>query len=275
MDPDAPLAEKDDVVVIGKVWRRDEERSRTPGEAPALAPAAARPGPAPARLRRRTDGGSAEGRRLDSPPRPTAAGGPARVPSAAPAPRPRRRDQRGRPAQWPVTAAGPAGPVARRGGGHGPRLRSPTTSGRPRTARRRAGGPPCRAARVPGRCAGNGRQERGRHITRPGRTEDAPAARRLPHHGQSRTRTPPPRCERDDAGRASLDSAGSAQPQSFPPAHGDQGTPAGPVGPVAPGGAHPVPAMGDPVPAAGDPVPAAGDPVPAAGDPVPADQNSR
>ena len=42
----APLAEKDDVVVVGKVWRRDEEVQRSPAEAPALAPAAA---PAPAR----------------------------------------------------------------------------------------------------------------------------------------------------------------------------------------------------------------------------------
>ena len=42
----APLAEKDDVVVVGKVWRRDEEPQRSPAEAPALAPAAA---PAPAR----------------------------------------------------------------------------------------------------------------------------------------------------------------------------------------------------------------------------------
>lgn len=37
----APLAEKDDVVVVGKVWRRDEEVQRSPAEAPALAPAAA------------------------------------------------------------------------------------------------------------------------------------------------------------------------------------------------------------------------------------------
>ncbi len=43
----APLAEKDDVVVIGKVWLRDEERSRTPAEAPALAPAVPRPRPGP------------------------------------------------------------------------------------------------------------------------------------------------------------------------------------------------------------------------------------
>ena len=42
----APLAEKDDVVVVGKVWRRDSEPQRSPAEAPALAPAAA---PAPAR----------------------------------------------------------------------------------------------------------------------------------------------------------------------------------------------------------------------------------
>ena len=48
----APLAEKDDVVVIGKVWRRDEEHLRSPAAAPALAPAAA-PGAArrPARVR--------------------------------------------------------------------------------------------------------------------------------------------------------------------------------------------------------------------------------
>ncbi len=46
----APLAEKDEIVVIGKVWRRDEEHLRSPAEAPALVPATARRS-APARVR--------------------------------------------------------------------------------------------------------------------------------------------------------------------------------------------------------------------------------
>src|ERR1019366_5046645 len=48
----APLAEKDDIVVIGKVWCQDEESPRSPAEAPALAPATApAAAPRPARVR--------------------------------------------------------------------------------------------------------------------------------------------------------------------------------------------------------------------------------
>ena len=115
----APLAEKDDVVVIGKVWRRDEERSRTPGEAPALAPAAAArqvgPGPAAAG---RADGGRAEGRRWTARPghhgRRPAPGAECRS-GATPAPQ--------GPARPSCSVAGdrgrPRGAVDRRGGGHG------------------------------------------------------------------------------------------------------------------------------------------------------------
>ena len=66
----APLAEKDDVVVIGKVWRRDEERSRAPAAGPGAGPGrrpAARPGPGAARPRGRRPRGRPP---LDSPPRP-------------------------------------------------------------------------------------------------------------------------------------------------------------------------------------------------------------
>ena len=56
----APLAEKDDVVVVGKVWRRDEEVQRSPAEAPALAPASA---PAPPASGPDSPGDSAQSRR--------------------------------------------------------------------------------------------------------------------------------------------------------------------------------------------------------------------
>ena len=105
----APLAEKDDVVVVGKVWRRDEElRGRLPRPRPWLRPPplpAARPGPGPA-------GGSAEAAArkppLGQPAQATAAtsaGPPTRAPSAAPAPRPRRRGTAGPPLSGRALAA--------------------------------------------------------------------------------------------------------------------------------------------------------------------------
>ncbi len=248
----APLAEKDDVVVIGKVWRRDEERSRAPAEAPALAPAAARR-PDPARVRPAARKAAARKAAAGQPAPATAAGPPARVPSAAPAPRPRRRDQRGRPAQWPVTAAGPAGPSSAAGAGTAPAEIAHDERQAPR--RPAAEHPGRHAARpafpagAPGTAARNGEG-----VTRPGRTEEAPAARpaaaswpvKDPHTPASLVNGTTP------AGPAWTP---PVPPAPVPPDYGDQGIPAGPVGPVGPGAAHPVPAVGDPVPAAGDPVP--------------------
>ena len=113
----APLAEKDDVVVVGKVWRRDEEVERSPAEAPALAPAAA---PAPARRPARVRPAAA---RKAAAAQATAAGQaasaaqatsawrqPTRVPRAAPPARLRRpAEKRGGPPQWAASARGPAG----------------------------------------------------------------------------------------------------------------------------------------------------------------------
>ncbi len=111
----APLAEKDDVTVVGKVWRRDEERLRSPADAPALAPAAAPATPAvarrPARVRpaaaRKAAAAQAAGQAAAQA---TSAGQPTRAPRAAPAPRLRRpAEKRGGPPQWAASARGPAG----------------------------------------------------------------------------------------------------------------------------------------------------------------------
>ena len=99
----APLAEKDDVVVIGKVWHRDEEHLRSPAAAPALAPATA---PAAARRPARVRPAAARNAAAQAAP----AQPPGRVPRAAPAPRRTAGGRRGRAAQWPGVAAGPAGP---------------------------------------------------------------------------------------------------------------------------------------------------------------------
>ncbi len=122
----APLAEKDDVVVVGKVWRRDEEVQRSPAEAPALAPAAA-PAPAPARRPARVRPAAARKLRprrgrppLDSLGRAGQLGraadpGTGRRSGTAPAPQ--------GPARPFCSVAGdrgwPRGAVVRRGGGHG------------------------------------------------------------------------------------------------------------------------------------------------------------
>ncbi len=131
----APLQEKDDVVVIGKVWRRDAERPRSPAEAPALAPAAIPAVPAvagrPARLR------PAAARKAAVQAAP-ASGAPAsprvRVPRAAPArPVPPAAKRRGRPPSGPLSPLVPQGRrLPRRRIRRRPRL--PTTSGRPHCA---------------------------------------------------------------------------------------------------------------------------------------------
>ena len=100
----APLAEKDDVVVIGKVWHRDEEQVRSPAAAPVPAPATA---PAVARRPARVRPSAARKAAAQA----SAAQSPGRVPRAAPAARPRTAaEQRGRANPWPGIAAGPEGP---------------------------------------------------------------------------------------------------------------------------------------------------------------------
>ncbi len=100
----APLAEKDDVVVIGKVWHRDEEQLRSPAAAPAPAPATA---PAVARRPARVRPSAARKAAAQA----SRAQSPGRVPRAAPAPRLRTAaEQRGRATPWPGIAAGPEGP---------------------------------------------------------------------------------------------------------------------------------------------------------------------
>ena len=187
----APLAEKDDVVVIGKVWRRDEERSRVPAEAPALAPAAARR-PAPAQVRPAARRAAARQAAAGQPAPATAAGLPAgcRVPL--------RRRVRGAGTSEAVPLSGRRPRLARRGrrpprGRARCRPRSPTTSGRPRTARRQsiwAAMPPGPRSRPVqrGRPPGTGKASPGRDVPR-----RRPRPARLPHHGRSRTRTPLPR----------------------------------------------------------------------------------
>ena len=156
-----------------------------------------------------------------------------------------------------MTAAGPAGPSTAVAAGTVPAEIAHDERQAPhRPAAEQAGRHPARPAfpaGAPGTAARNGEG-----VTRPGRTEDAPAARpaaaswpvKDPHTPASLVSGTPP------AGPAWTP---PVPPAPVPPGHGDQGTPAGPVGPVAPGGAHPVPAMGDPVPAAGDPVPSGPD----------------
>ena len=99
----APLAEKDDVVVVGKVWRRDEEVQRSPAEAPALAPASA---PAPARIRPATARKAAAAAAAAQA---TSAAQATRTPRAAPAPRVRRPTEKGGAPQWAAGARDPAG----------------------------------------------------------------------------------------------------------------------------------------------------------------------
>ena len=117
----APLAEKDDVVVIGKVWRRDAERPRSPAEAPALAPAAVPAVPAVARRPARLRPAAARKAAVQAAPGPGGPGQPARP----------RATCRSGPARAPRgEAAGPCPPVAHcrpwsrraaacRGGGYG------------------------------------------------------------------------------------------------------------------------------------------------------------
>ncbi|MDX6338151.1 MAG: hypothetical protein QOG05_5491 [Streptosporangiaceae bacterium] len=241
----APLAEKDEIVVIGKVWRRDEERLRSPAEAPALAPATARR-PAPARVRPAARKTAAAQAAQAVPGRP-----PARVPSAAPAPRPRRKDQRGRPAQWPVPAAGSVGvPPAMAADTAPAEIAHDERQAPPRPAADILGRHAARPgfpAGAPGPAARNGEG-----VTGPSRPGDAPPAAR------PATASWPVKDPHAPASPAARAPAGPAwtppvPPPPVPPVSGDRRTPGGPPEPPA---AQPAPAAGDPVsvPVAGDPV---------------------
>ena len=228
----APLAEKDDIVVIGKVWRRDEEHLRSPAAAPALAPATA-PGAArhPARVR------PAAARKAAVQAAP--AHPPGRVPGAAPAPRPRTAGgRRGRATQWPGIAAGAVGP------------------------------PPVPAADAPSEIAHDERQPplhpaaapAGRHAARPAFPNSTPG---LPAAGKDKiTRSP------HADGLTAPPRPPAAWPAKDPHAPASTAPPAAPAWtpPVPPAPAPPV--SGDWVMTAGAVVPAAGDPIPAAGNPV-------
>jgi MinD-like ATPase involved in chromosome partitioning or flagellar assembly len=299
----APLAEKDDVVVVGKVWRRDSEPQRSPAEAPALAPAAA---PAPARRPARVRPAAA--RKAAAAAQATSADQPTRVPRAAPAPRLRRpAEKRGGPPQWAAGARGPAGltPAAAREGA--PAVAAETaaaeiTHDERQAPLRPAAGPASQAASAarPGpvsRPGPVGRPEpvgwpgsKGRHAARPAFTASVPGlapgdeesvTRQVRPEGASRpsgagwpvkdphapARAPAP-AHRAPAGPPWTTSGPSA---SAPPAFGDVAGPARSAGPAVPAvpAVPAAPANADPVPAMGDPVPAGTDPVSAAADPVP------
>jgi MinD-like ATPase involved in chromosome partitioning or flagellar assembly len=242
----APLAEKDEIVVTGKVWRRDEEHLRSPAEAPALAPATARR-PAPARLR-------PAARKAAAAAQATPAGPPARVPGAAPAPRPRRKDQRGRPVQWPVPAACSAGVP--------PAVAADAAAAEIAHDDRQA--PPRPAAELPGRHAtrpglpvgapGSGARN-GEAVIRPSRPDDNPPAARP---AAASWPVKDPHAPASPATRAPAGPAWTppVPPPPAPPVSGDRRMPGRPAVPPV---AHPAPAAGEPVPATGDPVPAASD----------------
>src|SRR5258707_380772 len=171
----APLAEKEHIVLVGKVWRRDEERPSLPAEAPALAPAAARR-PAPAQVRPVARKAAAAQAAIPG-------GPPARVPSAAPAQRPRRQEQRGRTAEWPVSAAGPAAalPAVAAGappGGGGGRAAPGCAPGEHKPPPARGGGRRARPAARPGFPAGAPKRAAGKGEGPPGPAgrEGAPPA---------------------------------------------------------------------------------------------------
>ena len=229
----APLAEKDDVVVIGKVWRRDEEHRRSPAAAPALAPATA-PGASrrPVRVRPAAARTAAA---QTAPVQP-----PGRVPGAAPAPRVRTAGgRRGRATQWPGIAAVSVGPPA------------VTAAGAPSEIAHDERQPPLHPAASPA----------GRHAARPAFPNGTPG---LPATGEDKITRPP-----HPDGLAAPPRPPAAWPAKDPHAPASAAPPSGPAWtpPVQPAPAPPV--SGDWAMTAGPLVPAAADPIPAAGNPVP------
>ncbi len=229
----APLAEKDDVVVIGKVWHRDEEHLRSPAAAPALAPATA---PAAAGRPARVRPAAARNAAAQAAP----AQPPGRVPRGAPEPRPRTAGgRRGRAAQWPGVAAGPARPA--------PVMAADALAEIAHDERR----PPARPTAAPA----------GRHAARPAFPNGSPG---LPAAaGDKVTRPPHP------DGLAAPPRPPAAWPAKDPHAPASAVPSADPAWtpPVPPAPAPPV--SGDWAMTPGPLVPAAADPLPAAGNPVP------
>jgi MinD-like ATPase involved in chromosome partitioning or flagellar assembly len=289
----APLAEKDDVVVVGKVWRRDEELQRSPAEAPALAPAEA-PAPArPARVRpaaaRKAAAAATAGAQAAAGAQATAAGQPTRVPRAAPAPRLRQSaGMRGGAPQWADGARGPAGLTpavprevapgvaaetapaevahnerqvpARPAAGpasHAAPAAGPGATARPSPVGRHAAKPAPRAS-VPGLDPGD-EESVTRHVRPEG--ADRPSGAAWPvkdPHAPANAQTP---ANRAPARPQWTSSGPSAQ---VPAVFGDVGGPArssGPAVPTVPPAVPTTPATADPAPAVGDPAPPA-DPVP-------------
>ncbi len=246
----APLAEKDDVVIIGKVWHRDEEQVRSPAATPVLAPAMAPTvAPRPARVRP-----SAARKAAAQAP---SAQSPGRVPRAAPAARLRTpAEQHGRAVPWPGVAAGPEGP------------------------------PSVMAADAPSEIAHDGRQAllrpgdapAGRHAARAGlpgvaglAAGDEDKATRVPRpDGLAAPPRPPaawpakdPHAPASAAPPAGLAWTAPARPVPLPPAPVPPPVPPAPAPPVSGSRemtAGPVVPAADPVAAEGDPAPVTGDP---------------
>jgi len=238
----APLAEKDDVVVIGKVWRRDEEPLRSPAAAPALAPAVA-----PAIARRPARVGRAAARKAAAT-QAAPSGPPARVPQAAPAGRLRR------PAEQPAQLTAWSGSVPAPADAS-PAAAADTTAAEVAQEDWQA---PMHAVAAPA----------GRHAARPGLPSSGPGRPAGKGGGVSSNARP-------DGSAVGWPSAAAwpvkdphlpaaplrpawTSPDSTAPVSGNLGWPTRPT----------VPAAADRVAAAGDPVPVEGDPVKAAGDPV-------
>jgi MinD-like ATPase involved in chromosome partitioning or flagellar assembly len=295
----APLAEKDDVVVVGKVWRREEELQRSPAEAPVLAPPAV---PAPARHPARVRPAAAR-KAATAGAQATSAGQPTRVPRAAPAPRLRSpAEQRNGAPQWAAGSHGPVGltpgvareatsalaaeaapaeithdqrqapvrPAAGPASQAAPAARPgpvsrPGAVGRPGPVGRHAGRPTF-TARVPGFDPGD-EESVTRHVRPEGAARPSGAAWPVKDpHAPAKTPAPADRA----SARPPWTTPGPPGPA--PSVFGDVEGPvrsAGPAVPTVPA-ASAVPATADPVPAAGDPVPAGTDPVPAAAAPPPA-----
>ena len=289
----APLQEKDDVVVIGKVWRRDAERPRSPAEAPALAPAAIPAVPAVARRPARLRPAAARKAAVSAAPTSAAPASPrVRVPRADPArPVPPAAKRRGRAPQWPTIAPGPAGPPPATAADTAPAEIAHDERQAPlrpaaETAGRHATRPafPASAPGLPGR----GQEA----ATRPPRPDDLaagarpPAAARPPAHGDLAGEGPARALVALVAcgpGRPSLDPSGSARSRS-PGARGKgddgrtgraRGRASGPGHRGSSSGCGGSgPRRGGCGPGCGGSGSGCGDPVPAAGDPGPADRDA-
>ena len=253
----APLAEKDDVVVIGKVWHRDEEQAWSPAAAPAPAPATA---PAVARRPARVRPSAARKAAAQA----SRAQSPGRVARAAPAARPRTAaEQRGRANPWPGVAADLEGPPAAMAAdapseiAHDERL-APLRPGAPPAGRHaaRTGLPPGAPGRAVGDEGKDSRPPRPDGLTAPPRPPAVWPAKD-PHAPASATPPADPAWTTPPADPAWTTPARPAPvppppvpPAPVPPVSGSRGMTAAPVVPAA---ADPIPAEGDTAPVPGDP----------------------